>query len=55
METTNAWKKYTSQDLDKLQSFTEDYKNFISKNKTERECASSAIKLAEAAGYVKTF
>ena len=53
METTNAWKKYTSQNLDELQSFTEDYKNFISENKTERECASSAIKLAEAAGYVK--
>ncbi len=29
------------------------YRKFISENKTERECASSAIKLAEAAGYVK--
>ena len=53
METTNAWKKYTSEDLDKLQSFTEGYRKFISDNKTERECAASAIKLAEAAGYVK--
>ncbi len=53
METTNAWKKYTSEDLEKLQSFTEGYRNFISENKTERECAASAIKLAEAAGYVK--
>ena len=53
METTNAWKKYTSEDLEKLQSFTEGYRKFISDNKTERECAASAIKLAEAAGYVK--
>lgn len=50
METTNAWKKYTSEDLEKLQSFTEGYRKFISENKTERECAASAIKLAEAAG-----
>ena len=27
--------------------------SFISENKTERECAASAIRLAEAAGYVK--
>ena len=53
METTNAWKKYTSEDLEKLQSFTEGYRKFISENKTERECAASAIKLAEAAGYIK--
>lgn len=53
METPNAWKKYSQQELDELQVFNEGYRLFISDNKTERECAASAIKLAEEAGYIK--
>ena len=46
-----AWKAYTDKQIDELEKISSDYKDFISDNKTERECAASAIALAEAAGY----
>ena len=52
MERENAWKKYGADDLKALESLARDYIDFISDNKTERECAASAVRLAEAAGYV---
>lgn len=51
MERPSAWKRYTSAQLDELEAFSHDYAAFISQNKTERECVSAAISLAEAAGY----
>ncbi len=51
MERPNAWKRYTSEQLEELEKFSSDYTAFLSKNKTERECVASAIQLAEAAGY----
>ena len=51
MERESAWKKYTEADVVALEALAEDYRKFISDNKTERECAASAIALAEAAGY----
>ena len=39
MERANAWQKYTSKkDLKKVMDFGENYRQFLSKSKTEREC-----------------
>ena len=51
MERENAWKKYSAEDLAELESLAADYIQFISENKTERECTDAAIAAAEAAGY----
>ena len=52
MERPNAWKKYDDATLAELDELCEDYRRYISENKTERECVTSSIKLAEEAGYV---
>ncbi len=52
MERKNAWKQYSQEDLDKLAQVASGYIDFISDNKTERECATSMIKLAQEAGYM---
>ncbi len=52
MERPNAWKKYDDATLAELDQLCEDYRRYISQNKTERECVRSSIELAEAAGYV---
>ena len=49
MKTENAWKKY--QDKKEVFDFCEEYKNFMSCCKTERECVFQMIKMAEKAGY----
>ena len=51
MERTSAWKGYSNEQLEELEAFSKDYIDFISTNKTERECVGTAIQLAEAAGY----
>ena len=51
MERKNAWKSYTPDQLDQLEDLAAGYIDFISQNKTERECAAAAIRQAEAAGY----
>ncbi len=52
MKRESAWKKYTDQELITLEKLAEDYKTFISENKTERECCKTAVELAEKHGYV---
>lgn len=52
MEREVAWKKYDEAQLAEVDQLAGDYIDFISENKTERECAAAAIKQAEAAGYV---
>lgn len=52
MERETAWKKYGAADKEQLERLAAGYISFISENKTERECAASAIELAEAAGYL---
>ena len=49
MET--MWDKYTSKDVDKVFKFVDDYKEFISNNKTEREFCSSSLELAKKNGF----
>ena len=51
MERPCAWKRYTPEQLNDMERFASDYRSFISRNKTERECVADAIRLAEAAGY----
>ncbi|HZJ56623.1 MAG TPA: aminopeptidase [Clostridia bacterium] len=46
-----VWDKYTGENLDGLFDFSEGYKAFISKCKTERECTAEFIRLAEDRGY----
>ena len=52
MERPNAWKKYDDEALAELEDLCGKYRAFISENKTERECVTASIQLAEAAGYV---
>lgn len=51
MEREVAWKKYDEASLDELEALAVNYIDFISENKTERECAAAAIAAAEDAGY----
>ena len=51
MERESAWKKYGEGDLAAVEALASDYIDFISANKTERECAAAAIAAAEDAGY----
>ena len=53
MERKNAWSKYTSEkDKKKVMAFAEDYRQFLSACKTERECVSYFVEKAEKAGYI---
>ena len=51
MNKKNAWEAYDEAALAELESLSADYIDFISKNKTERLFAKSAIARAQAAGY----
>lgn len=51
MEREIAWKKYDDAELARVRALADNYIEFISANKTERECAAAAIALAEQAGY----
>ncbi len=50
MEREVAWKHFDT-NYDDLERVAAGYIDFISRNKTERECAKAAIEQAEAAGY----
>ncbi len=49
MET--IWKKYEDEKIKPVMEFSEGYKNFLDNGKTERECVTKAIELAEAHGF----
>ncbi len=53
MERKNAWESYTKKQKDEVFAFAEGYKEFISNNKTERECAATFEKRALEAGFVR--
>lgn len=50
-EQKNAWLKYDDAGKKTVMDFCEGYRQFISYNKTERECVKSVIAEAEALGY----
>ena len=45
------WETYSPEQLAEAQAFCEDYKAFMSNCKTERECVTGIIDLAEEKGY----
>lgn len=47
----SAWDKYTEEQLQEVFNLSDRYKNFMSKAKTERECITDFIALAEEKGY----
>lgn len=47
----NAWNKYSEKELKEVFELGEGYKDFMSKCKTERECVTEFIKIAEQNGY----
>lgn len=51
MQDELAWDKYTEEDLKEVFSLSDRYKEFVSKCKTERECVTEFIRLAEMNGY----
>ena len=50
MYSKSVWKKYD--DYKDIMKFNEDYKEFLSKGKTERTCVSQCIEIAKKAGFV---
>lgn len=52
MERPNAWKTYTKNQLEELETLNDQYRAFLNVGKTERECVKEIVKQAEAAGYV---
>ncbi|SFA98020.1 Aspartyl aminopeptidase [Acetitomaculum ruminis DSM 5522] len=51
MERKTAWEKYNDADMKSVYDFADDYKIFISKCKTERECTAYMLKEAEEKGF----
>lgn len=51
MERKNAWKSYNEQQLAELEILAGEYRSFLDNGKTERECVSESVMLAEKAGY----
>lgn len=47
-----AWEKYSEATLKKVFQLSKKYRDFMSENKTERECVLSFIQIAESNGYV---
>ncbi|MBO4628172.1 MAG: aminopeptidase [Lachnospiraceae bacterium] len=50
-KSVNAWNKYDEATLAKVNAFCEQYKKFISENKTERECSDAIVAKAVKLGY----
>ena len=51
MYAKNAWEAYSKAELKEVMNFADDYKEFLSKGKTERECVKLAIEMAKANGF----
>ena len=51
MEKINAWTKYSPAQTEELEALCAEYRDFLSRGKTERECAALTVEMAEACGY----
>lgn len=51
MKQENVWKSYTETQCAELEMLAQNYKEFLDKGKTERECVKESVRQAEAAGY----
>ena len=47
----NAWEGYNETALEQVETLSKRYVSFLNNGKTERECVTEAVKLAEAAGF----
>ena len=47
----NSWENYSEEELSQVFSFNEDYKDYITKGKTERLCVAESVKRLEENGY----
>ena len=52
MERKNAWKDYSTEELQELNAISQKYLHFLDNGKTERECVAESVRLAKQAGYV---
>lgn len=52
MEKQVVWNNYTKKDKTELEKLAKGYREYLDKGKTERECVTESVKLAEAKGYV---
>ena len=50
MYAKNTWEKYKD-NLNEVMEYNEGYKDYISKNKTERACVKDSIRLAKEKGF----
>lgn len=51
MERPNAWKSYTKKEVKELNKLNKEYREFLNRGKTERECVKETVFMAENAGY----
>lgn len=51
MERKNIWTAYSEEELKAVERLSDDYRHFLDRGKTERECVKQAVKMAEKAGY----
>lgn len=51
MERKNMWKQYTAEQLNEVEEVSKRYKDCLDAGKTERECVSLAVSMAEEQGY----
>lgn len=51
MERENCWNSYSENELEELEKLNDDYRVFLDKGKTERECVKETIRQAKEAGY----
>lgn len=52
MERKNAWTVYDGKQIEELEELCGNYRVFLDRGKTERECISQTIEMARKAGYV---
>lgn len=51
MERKNAWEEYSEEELRELEILCKGYQEFLDAGKTERECVTKIVSMAEEAGY----
>lgn len=53
MEKKNVWETYEKAQLEELEKFAEEYRDFLDHGKTERECVDTIVNMIEEEGYVE--
>ena len=51
MDRKSLWEVYDDSQLQELEKLSADYRMFLDKGKTERECIRETVKMAKEAGY----